>query len=141
MSRYFHKIEKVNKWSAQVDKLRITFAIASDFSGLGGLEIMLIQYYKYADRNKYDIDIVCLDKGSRNETIKLLAKNGVDKDKITTVKDVDTKFSFLMKNKLGRKIFYTLVRSLASSVIYFSGVRNLLGKKINSQIVYLFNNE
>ena len=60
MSRYFHKIEKVNKWSAQVDKMKITFAIASDFSGLGGLELMLLQYYKYADKSNAIMDsIIC----------------------------------------------------------------------------------
>ena len=141
MSRYFHKIEKVNRWSAQVDKLKITFAIASDFSGLGGLELMLLQYYKYADKSKYDINVVCLDKGKRNETLNFLNKNGIDKEKIITIKDVDTKFSFLLKNRYARKIFYGVARPIATFLIYVSGTGNILGRHLDSQVVYLFNNE
>lgn len=125
----------------QGSKLRLTFAIASDFIGLGGLELMLLQYYKYADKSKYDINIVCLNKGKLEDTINFLKKNGISEDKIITIKDADTKFSYFLENSVTRKIFYGLIRPFASFLIYSFGIKNMLRNHLNSQVVYLFNNE
>lgn len=127
--------------NGQSGQLKITFAIASDFTGLGGLELMLLQYYKHADKRKYDINIMCLNKGKLDDTINFLNKNGISEDKIITIKDADTRFSYFLKNPVTRKIFYGVVRPFASFLIYVSGVRNMLGKHLDSQVVYLFNNE
>lgn len=121
--------------------LKVTFAIASDFIGPGGLELMLLQYYKLADKNRFNIKIVCLDKGKREETLKFLEKNGVGNENVITIKDPDGKFSFFLSNWFTKKLFYSLIKPLTSSFISMFEVGSILGKKLDSQVVYLFNNE
>ncbi|MDS0256801.1 glycosyltransferase family 4 protein [Thermoplasmatales archaeon AK] len=120
---------------------KVTFAIASDFIGLGGLELMLLQYYKLADKNRFNIKIVCLDKGKREETLKFLERRGVGNENVIMIKDSDAKFGFLLGNWFTKKFFYALIRPLASFFIYVFGLRKILGKELDSQVVYLFNNE
>ncbi len=125
----------------QVDKFKVTFFIGGTPDNISGLELMLLEYYKHADKSQYEISIVHTSENPQFGMANSLKKIGVPEDQVTVIKDLDSKFSFMLDKRILKLLYYGIFRPVSSYLFYIFSLKKTLQKEIRSDVVYLFTNE